>query len=277
MYCRIDDEEFKLYSEFIRSEFGISLPETKKNLLETRLNKLLKHYELNTFDELFYRLQRDKSLETLSNVVDRISTNHTYFYREKDHYKFLKKDLKHLQELQSKDLNKEFRIWVAGCSSGDEPYSFAIYLNDLNKLNSKKINYKILATDISKNALQMAEAGIYPYERIEKMPKHMRLQGFSQNNNGEYSVKAEIRKKILFRRLNLISKSFPFKKKFHLISCRNVMIYFNEETKLALLKRFHDYLADDGILYIGHSESIGKDSSYFSSVEPSIFKKKKKA
>jgi chemotaxis protein methyltransferase CheR len=275
MYSRIGDEEFRLYSDFIRKKFGISLPDTKKNLLETRLNKLLRLYQLNSFDELFYLIKKDRTLETLSNVVDRISTNHTYFYREKEHYNFLKKEIKHLLDLQSQDRYGEFRIWIAGCSFGDEPYTFALYLNDLNKFNSRKINYRVLATDISKEALEMAEMGVYPFERLEKLPKHLRLQGFNNTEEGLFSVKNEFRNRILFRRLNLISESFPFKKKFHLISCRNVMIYFNEETKKKLLKRFYDHLDDDGILFIGHSESIGKDSPYFSSIEPSIFKKKK--
>ena len=166
---------------------------------------------------------------------------------------------------------RDIRIWSAGCSSGDEAYTIAIILEEFLK-GKGKWNKQILATDISQNALKKARAGIYPMNEIEKLPKLWQKNYFERKDKENLIIKNNIKSEVIFRTFNLMNK-FPFKKKFHVIFCRNVMIYFDNQTKINLVNEFYDSLEDGGYLFIGHSETIERGKTKFKFIQPSIYKK----
>lgn len=184
---------------------------------------------------------------------------------------------KTLPEIESSNHLKspsELRIWCAGCAAGEEPYTLAILLKEYfgNTLSGTKP--VILATDISTSALSTANSGIYSQDKLKSMPAKYLDKYFNKMGNGKYSVKSSLRNLILYKRLNLMRERFPFKNKFDIVFCRNVMIYFDKETRETLISKYHINLIDNGILFIGHSETIGRNSSQFQYLIPAVYRKK---
>ncbi len=167
---------------------------------------------------------------------------------------------------------KEIRIWSAGCSSGEEAYTIAMILNEYINNNKIQCKAKILATDISISVLKEAKEGIYPEDRVKTLPKHLKIKYLNKLENDKFEVKDELKEMTVFKKLNLMNDVFPFNKKFDLIFCRNVMIYFDEQTRNKLANKFNQYLKDDSYLLIGHSETIrgNKNLEY---VMPATYKK----
>ena len=264
--------EFKKLSKLVYSQFGINLTDDKFALVESRLVKTLLTEGMNSFSEFYDWVINDPSKEGLSVLIDKVSTNHTYFYREVDHFHFMETRLNEFDELATQDPLNEFRIWSAGCSYGDEPYTYAMVLMEQMELKGIYFNFKILATDISQDAIENAETGLYKIDRVKGLPKTFLRKYLHKVDSEHYKVNDEVKQKILFRRFNLMNTTFPFKKKFHLISCRNVMIYFDKPTKETLAEQFYKHLNPDGILFIGHSESLGNSLPFFKVMQPAIYK-----
>jgi chemotaxis protein methyltransferase CheR len=271
----LKQNEFVKLSKLIYDNFGIKLSNEKFTLVESRLTKTLIERGMESFDEFYNWVITDSSKQALSLLIDKISTNHTYFYREVEHYFHLLDNLAVFQKMCEKDPKKELRIWSAGCSYGDEPYTYAIILHDHLKKTGEKLNFKILATDINLDAVTSAKKGIYDFDRINQLPKELQKKYFTQVSEKTFQVIDEIKKYVTFRRLNFMNEIFPFKNDFHLISCRNVMIYFDEITKEKLFKKFYMHLSLEGYLYIGHSETITKQNSFFQIEQPAVFIPKK--
>ena len=271
---KITDREFKLLTELIYKNSGINLGEQKRALVEGRLNKLIKLRNLSSFQEYYDFVVKDSSGAELLILMDKISTNHTFFYREKDHFEYLSDTaLPAAEKIISKQSGpNDLRMWVPGCSSGEEPYTLAILLKEYFKLKKSWV-YGILATDISTAILSKAVAGKYLKENIEKLPPSIKNNNFLKISPEVWEVKPEIKSIITFRRLNLMRPVFPFKGKFHIIFCRNVMIYFDVSTRNALVKKFYDVLHPGGYLFVGHSESIGRDNKYFKYIKPAVYRK----
>ncbi|MFW5710681.1 MAG: CheR family methyltransferase [bacterium] len=273
----ITDDEFRHISQLVYEKFGIHLTEKKRVLVRGRLNKLLRQMGYNNFEEYYHAILEDPSGAGLLELVDRISTNHTYFYREKDHFDFLEKRVlpdigRQLDEQRSKDL----RLWCAGCATGEEAYTLAIVLAEFFGPHYFSDGPPILATDISRTALEKAMLGAYGKERIDQIPKGLLHKYFVLNDMGGYSVKDELKKLVLFKRLNFKRETFPFRKKFHTVFCRNVMIYFDQPTKETLVNKFGGVLNEGGYLFIGHSETLGRDNMNFQYVQPAVYVKKAK-
>lgn len=269
----ISDKEYRAISDFMRTNYGIKLGEEKKSLVTGRLHNLLIEKKFKSFSEYYDYVISDKSGDALTELINRITTNYTYFMREPSHFDFLKDIV--LPGLASNPSSRDLRIWSAGCSSGEEAYTIAMVLQDFKKNNNSNINAKILATDISNKALEAALKAEYPKESIDTLPLNWKTGYFTMGSDGKGTVNAQTKNMIKLAYLNLMDTQFPFRKKFHVIFCRNVMIYFDNKKKDELVERFYDYLEPGGYLFIGHSEALNRDKTRFKYIKPAIYRKEK--
>jgi chemotaxis protein methyltransferase CheR len=274
----IAETDFKKLQQLIYSRFGIVLGDKKKALMNGRLYKILRLYGLSDYSELYEYILNDTTGRALSLLADQISTNHTFFYREKEHFHYMVHHaLPEILRYQEKHLQKEIRIWSAGCSSGEETYTIAIFLKEFLEKQPISGFVGVLGTDISTQVLQTAQLGRYSAENVSRLPKVYLHKYFKRLKNGYYEVKPILKQIVLFRRLNLIRPQFPFKHRFHIIFCRNVMIYFDHKERSELIRKFSESLVPGGYLFIGHSESIGRQNPYFRYIQPAIYQNMKEA
>ncbi len=266
-------EEFHLISSLVYEKFGINLGEQKRTLVIERLQKELRQGGFSSFKEYYDHVMQDTTGQALLTMIDRISTNHTFFFREKAHFDLLTAEVlpKTLQKLPGAGQN--LRFWSAGCSSGEEPYSLAMTISEFLGPRINNLTPSILATDISVTALAKASRGVYTESETAQMSSDLKNRYFMRLEDGMWAVKQSLKKMILFRRLNLMRRAYPFKNKFHVIFCRNVMIYFDAPTRQALLERFYACLEPEGYLFLGHSESMGRSSSLFKYIKPAVYQK----
>ncbi|MGA1823966.1 MAG: CheR family methyltransferase [bacterium] len=271
---QISDKEFLIMRDLIYDHFGINLTEQKKSLLVGRLQKQIRCLGFTNFKDYYNYLTSDKTGQALSTLVNFISTNYTFFSREKEHFDYFTSTALPNVIAQVKNRNeRQIRIWCAGCSSGQEAYMLAMLVLDYLGKEYGSWDAGILATDISVPVLEKARAGIYPDEQIKVLPKKFLYNYFKNLGRGEWAVNEKVKKEITFRRFNLMNKQFPFKKPFQIIFCRNVMIYFDQPTRDALVKNFHQFLEPNGYLFIGHSESIGRGQNLFKYIKPALYRR----
>lgn len=268
---RITDEEFNLFADYIKAHYGIHLTERKKTLLLSRLTSVIEKKGYTTFSEYYAHVKADHSGVAVLELLNRVTTNHTTLYRESRHFDFFKSDvLPYIKSMERRGF--DMRIWSAGCSEGDEPYTLAMTIREAMESELGLWDTTILATDISDRALSKARQGIYTGSDLDGIPKPWRYQYFDRIDNDSWQVQEQIRNTILFRRFNLMNP-FPFNRRFHLIMCRNVMIYFDNETKETLVNKFYEQLEPGGYLFIGHSETIDKGKTPFRYIQPAIYRK----
>lgn len=266
----ISDLEFKQLAAYIKSNYGIDLKDEKRAMVEGRLNKILIQNGIDNFTDYFNHVLSDKTGEAATLLVNKITTNHTYFMREFNHFSYFRDKV--LPELKNSVRSKDLRIWSAGCSTGEEPYNIAFILDEFFGKEKPLWDTKILATDISTKVLEEAIEGVYSSEEVESLPADWMRKYFKSHECG-YEVTDRIKKEVIFRKFNLMDKIFPFKKKFHIIFCRNVMIYFDKKTKTELVKKFYDLMENGAYLFIGHSESIYREETGFKYIMPSVYRK----
>ncbi len=270
----ISDSEFKHLRDLIYKRFGINLTEQKRSLLVGRLQKLMRQRSLPSFSAYLDYLDNDKTEAALSELVDLISTNHTYFNREKEHFTYFSQTaLPAVIEKLKRENRKDLRIWCAGCSSGEEPYTLLMLMMEYLGNDYSSWNAGILATDISDRALTVARSGTYATDRVMQLPEQLRRKYFAPAGDGEMAVIDKVKKEVTFRRFNLMNTVFPFKKPFQMIFCRNVMIYFDQVTRNALVSRYHKHTEQDGYLFIGHSETLGRDQTQYRYIKPALYQK----
>jgi len=271
----LKDSEFQKFSRYVYDMCGINLHQGKKELLKARLGKILRQRDFRSFREYYDQVVNDRSGHELILLLDSISTNLTYFFREPEHFEFLRtKALPEIMDREASSRNNNIRFWSAGCSSGEEAYSIAIAVGEALG-NTKKWRIKILATDLSTKVLAKASAGIYDEEKISTLPYELKRRYFQKGGNkwkGYLRLKKEIREKIDFQRLNFMEE-FHFKKLFDVIFCRNVMIYFDNPTRKALVGKFYQNLSNGGYLFIGHAESLTGIKHHLKYVQPSVYRK----
>lgn len=274
----ITDKEYNQINRIVEEAAGIKLGANKKELVKNRLRKRLSALSLTSFgDYLKYLKEGDDAGQELGKMVTLISTNVTYFFREEEHFHFLKDRV--LPEIYGKKERhgvKKIRCWSAGCSSGEEPYSLAITINDYLNGNLNEMDVKILATDVSTHVLEKAVKGMYKIAALENVPSHLIKRNFYRGVNnweGLAMVKEHLRNMVSVRFLNLMEKNYPFKGPFDFIFCRNVMIYFDKHTQKELLCKFHDRLEIGGYLFLGHSEGLTGNHSGFKYVAPAVYVK----
>ena len=265
----ISDADFQRMVQFIHKEYGIDLSK-KRQLISSRLSNALKERGYTDFHSFVEHLFHSKDPAELELVLNKLTTNYTFFLREKEHFSFFEQTV--LPELERKhQRDRVLSIWSAGCSSGEEPYTLSIYLKEYFGPNARHWDTRILATDISQQAMAKAQAGIY--QPPADMPPEWLKRYFtpSKTNPGDYTISPAIRNNVIFRTFNLMNP-IQFRLKFDVIFCRNVMIYFDQSTRDALVRRFYDALAPHGYLFISHSESLGQ-TPLFRMVSPAVYRK----
>lgn len=274
MNVELKDSDFEKISRLVYDHCGINLHEGKKELVKARLGKRLREGEFKSFGEYYrYVITPDGTAELVA-MIDSISTNLTYFFREDGHFAKLQQVLPDM--LKTTDRSRQargLRIWSAGCSTGEEPYSLAITAREC--LNDRQAEVNIRATDISTRVLHAASRGTFPEDKIKSVPPAVLRKYFQVGSGrwqGHYRVKKEIRDMVQFERFNLMETP-PQNYVSDVIFCRNVMIYFDKTTQAALVGRFYNCLHKGGYLFIGHSESLTGIEHSFKYCSPSVYRK----
>jgi chemotaxis protein methyltransferase CheR len=269
----LTDRLFQQFSEIVYRECGINLHSGKKSLLQARLNKRLRATGIQTYGDYYGFLVSKQDSQEIVHFLDCISTNLTYFFREPQHFDFLNQVIPDLIEQKIREKSNRIRIWSAGCSTGEEPYSLAMCIMEHLGI-SKRMDVKILATDISTRVLSIAMQGVYGNDKLKSIASGLKSK-YLRNTNGnhhQYEIASELKNIITFSRLNL-KEQYPFKGPFDIIFCRNVMIYFDKETQENLVNKMARYLAVGGYLFVGHSESLMGLNHELSYVKPAIYRK----
>ncbi|MBW1730964.1 MAG: protein-glutamate O-methyltransferase CheR [Deltaproteobacteria bacterium] len=246
-------KEFLKLSSLVYKQSGINLHEGKKHLLEARLGKRLRATGISSVRQYLKLIEQDKT--ELTHFLDAVSTNHTYFFRESRHFECLRPE--------------HVSIWCAACSSGEEPYSVAIDCLE------KGFRPAILATDISTKVLKEAQEGIYPIEKAKEVPLNLMKKYFKRGVGkweGYIKIKQEVREMVTFKRFNLL-KGHPPREKFHVIFCRNVLIYFDRSAKERVVNNLYQALKPDGYLIIGGAETLSGINHPYKYIKPSIYQK----
>lgn len=263
--------DFENIREMVGERTGIVLSDHKIDMVYGRLARRLRQLELKSFKDYLARLKQDDDQE-LVEFTNALTTNLTSFFREPHHFEFLRNT--GIPELVKRRPNKRLRVWSAGCSTGEEPYTIAMTLQESLPL-IRTWDVKVLATDIDSNVVARAKAGIYERERLNGVSQERLNRWFRKgtgSNQGKARASAELQDLITFKQLNLMHQ-WPMRGPFDIIFCRNVVIYFNKETQRVLFNRYADLLADDGYLIVGHSESLHKVTDRFELLGKTIYRK----
>lgn len=267
----ITDKEFNQLVSYIKENYGIKLCDEKRALTVGRLSNVLLQMNFKSFSQYYDYVISDVTGDAVEILINRITTNHTFFMREKEHFIYLRdKVLPYLSKIIK---DKDIRIWSAGCSTGEEPSTIAMIMDEYFQEEKVGWNTKILATDISSRVLGIARKGKYSNENISVLPANWKLNYFSKVDKGNSVLIDKIRDDVIYRKFNLIDEIFPFKKKFHVVFCRNVMIYFDDQTRRELIRKFYDATEPGGYLFIGHSESINRDDTKYKYIMPAVYRK----
>ncbi len=271
--AKLTDADFQKLSLFIHSQFGIKMPEAKKIMLQSRLQKRLRALGMLSFNDYVEFVFSKKGHSEIIQMMDVVSTNKTDFYREPAHFDFLKSTI--LPEFTAqKQLNK-FKVWSAGCSSGEEAYTAAMLLSDYTLANPQ-FDYTIYGTDISTQILRKAIDGIYTADRVDIVPLEQKKRYLLKSKNKEKKlirIVATLRQKTKFERLNFIDKTYPVTEMYDLIFCRNVLIYFDRKTQESVINKLCRNLKKGGYFFLGHSESITGIDVPLKHLQPTIFQK----
>ncbi len=267
----ITDNEFQQLAQYIKEHYGINLKEEKKALVIGRLHNVLQQRNISSFSAYYDYIVSDKTGEAALTLIDKITTNHTYFMREMDHFNYFKNNV--IPYMASTIKNKDLRIWSAGCSTGEEPSTLAMIIDEYFGLEKTLWDAKILATDISGKVLDIAAKGVYANESVATLPTHWKLNYFKRLDAEKSVLTDKIKNHIIYRKFNLMEDIFPFKKKFHIIFCRNVMIYFDKKTREELVNKFYELTEPGGYLFIGHSESLIRGETKYKFTLPAVYRK----
>jgi chemotaxis protein methyltransferase CheR len=262
----MDLTTFRRFCAIAYERAGITLGPSKEALVEARVGKRVRALGLANEKEYLDKLQADQEGEEVVQFLDVISTNHTCFFREPDHFEFLRKVLGDwLQEGMQR-----LRIWSAASSTGEEPYSIAFTVDDV--LQTTPVDWKILATDISTRVLKKAAAGVFAVDKLRGLERGEQRRHFERTaNKDELVVRQSIRDRIAFRRLNLITPPYPMRGPFDVVFCRNVMIYFDQVVRQRVMTATEELLRPGGYLLIGHAEALSGIRLGLRMLRPSVF------
>lgn len=266
---KMTDANFKAIRETVYKSAGIVLGDHKREMVYSRLARRLRALNIDDFASYLAYLDGHQEQE-FSHFINAITTNLTAFFRENHHFEYLSNDIvPNLRRWHAND--KRIRVWSAGCSTGEEPYSIAMTLGPI--FNQPGWDFKILATDLDSNVLTKGKSGIYTANNVEGMDKDKQKKWFVRSTTSDnFKVKPELQKMISFKRLNLLQK-WPMSGPFDVIFCRNVVIYFDQETKNTLFHRYAGMLRPGGYLFLGHSESMHRQNNEFEALGQTIYRK----
>lgn len=264
------DKDFRKIVELVMNTTGIVLSEKKRPFIQGRLGRRLRALGMQDFREYCNLLETPDGDEERSNLINAITTNHTSFFREPHHFTYLTRTILPKIVNDGKD-QRRLRIWSAGCSTGEEPYTIAMTLREQAALLNGW-DVKLLATDLDTNVVAHAAAGVYDAERVEEVPSSLRKRFVTELSGGKAQMNDELCSLITFAPLNLLQK-WPMKGPFDIIFCRNVVIYFDKPTQRKLFDRYAEILKPDGWLFIGHSESLLNVTDRFDLVGRTIYRR----
>ena len=273
--AQLEDRDFDFLCRLVYERSRIHLGPDKRTLVTSRLAKRLRQLKLPDYREYCQLLRTPAGEEELRFLIDRISTNHTHFFREIKHFDFLREKVLPAWRTQTAVKPEVFRIWSAACSSGDEPYSLAIHLAE-NLAPAESESWEIEASDISTRVLDLARQGIYEADRLREVKNEWLRRYFQKgvrNWEGQFRIREELRRRVHFHHLNLLENNYPFTRPFRVILCRNVMIYFDRPTQESLVGYLVERLIPGGLLMVGHSESLNGIKHSLRLVQPAIYLK----
>lgn len=265
----LDAPTFKKFSDLVYAQAGIKLGPHKEALVCARVSKRMRQLGLDDFGAYYTLVEQDSSGTELVELLNAICTNVTHFFREPQHFDFLKETLKKWAD----GGQTRFRLWSAACSTGEEPYSMAISVRDVL---GDACDVRIAATDLSTRAMGLAKVGFYQYRHVENLPQAALQKYFEPAQSGQmsgYQVRPELRRMVAFGRMNLSTTPFPLATGLDVIFCRNVMIYFDNVVRKRLLAEMYRLLRPGGYLMVGHAESLSGMLSDFRGIRPSIYRK----
>ncbi|NDV23435.1 chemotaxis protein CheR [Desulfovibrio sp. JC022] len=266
------EADFGKFSTLIKEEFGIKMPPSKKTMLEARLQKRLRALGFSSHSQYCDFLFSPGGFEKeLTQLIDVVTTNTTDFFREPKHFELLLSTV--LPDLCHRN-GRPVKLWSAGCSSGEEPYTLCMVLNEFAEKNPS-FKYSLMATDISTDILRKAINAVYPMSKVDVVPMALKKKYLLKSKDKAkplVRVAPHLRSKVDFRRLNFM-EPFPFKDQKDIIFCRNVVIYFDRETQYTLFKKFCSTLSKGGYLFIGHSESISGMELPVRQIAPTVYQK----
>lgn len=266
----LNENDFRKLITFIKSRYGIDLSQ-KRQLIVGRLSNTVTAMGYSTFSEYIDHILSQKNPQDIELMLNKLTTNYTFFLRESAHFDYFRDTV--LPYLERTKHNHVLSIWSAGCSSGQEPYTLSMILKEYFGNKSGNWDTRVLATDISQNALKAASEGIYDEESLSAIPSAWKQKYFKRTSEpGVYQVADVLKNNVIFRTFNLMDP-IRFKLKFDVIFCRNVMIYFDQQTKDALVQRFYNATVPGGYLFIGHSESLNKATTPYHYLMPSAYRK----
>ena len=273
----LSDRDFNKFSAFIYEVCGIKLPPIKKTMLSARLQKRLRLLKISSFSDYFdYVLSPEGQANELYHMIDVVSTNKTDFFREPPHFEVMNSRV--LPELAARPgdrgHNRKLQVWSAGCSTGQEPYTLAMVLQEFC-CKHPQLDYEILATDISTQALTAAGEAIYTDEVVAPVPtvlRHKYLMKGKGQQQGFHRVVPELRQKVRFQRLNFMDRDFGLDRKMDIIFCRNVIIYFDRPTQQKLFEKFYRQFTPGGFLFTGHSESLEGITDRMERIDSAVYR-----
>jgi chemotaxis protein methyltransferase CheR len=272
--AELSDKDFQAFSNFIYTEYGIKMPSIKRIMLQGRLLKRIRELNMKSYSEykdyFFSPEGQQKELYSFLNVI---TTNKTDFFREPVHFDFLSNSV--LPDFQKSNQTKIFKIWSAGCSSGEEPYTLAIVLNEYKRVNATFV-FSITGSDISNQVLDKAAKGVYAEQKIEFVSLELKKKYFLKSkdrSNPTVRVRPELQANLSLKHLNLMDNYYDMKETFNAIFCRNVLIYFDRATQEKVINKLCQHLEPGGYFFIGHSESLSGMNVPLAHIKPTIFQK----
>ena len=274
--AELSTKDFEAFSQFIYTEFGIKMPPVKRIMLQGRLLKRIRELNMNSYTEYKdYLFSKDGQREEIFNFLNVVTTNKTDFFREPIHFDFLKTTV--LPEFVNSQNRQPFKIWSAGCSSGEELYTLAITLNEF-KSSHAGFEYNMLGTDISQNVLSKAAKGIYPLNKVDIIPIDLKKKYLLKSKdkiNPTVKVRPELQRNLSLKYLNLMDSTYSnINETFDVVFCRNVLIYFDRKTQESVINKLSSHVKPGGYFFIGHSESLTGMDVPLEHIKPTIFRKK---
>lgn len=274
MPAKLNNKDFARLSEFITGEFGIKMPDLKRIMLQSRLQKRVKELGYKNFSDYIDYFFSNKGMEEeVMHMIDIVSTNKTDFFRENEHFEYMMHTL--LPDLYPNGKKGNLKFWSAGCSSGEEPYSLAMVLAEY-RIGNPLIDFLVYGTDVSPRMLKTANQAIYKEDRIGNIPPELKTKYFLQSGNREEKkvrIVPELREKVIFSRLNLIDEFYPTPFVFDVVFCRNVLIYYDRGMQEKIILKLCSRIKNEGYLFLGHSESIAGLNLPLKHIQPTIFMK----
>lgn len=271
----IDDRDFRRLSDFIEGELGIRMPETKRVMLESRLQKRVRTLGLGDFSEYVeYVFSEEGRRHELLNMIDAVTTNKTDFFREADHFDFVEHSIVPEFVGDPARHGRPIRIWSAGCSTGEEPYTLAMVLEEC-RIDHPRLDYGIVASDISTQVLHKAMQAIYDEDRVSVVPQSYKKKYLLRSKDqakAQVRIRPELRAHVQFIRVNLMDELYSVEGSFDAVFCRNVIIYFERATQERILRKLSKHINPGGYLILGHSETLTGMNMPLRNVAPTVYR-----